>query len=349
MRPHIPASRPVPFGTCRESSPHGGLNLNCGPFWPLCFAGLTILGAVRGPTGPLPYCWPGFWPCISRANRHPDALPTTPPHPSPLLECADGHGAASAGFSFSLSSPGSICSPHGPFVKLIPKPRSESQFRFPPSRPLVIATPVLLSSRFFFFSRPLRHAGAAGVGLARAFRWRSALCGPLSTIFCLSSQLLLLQPLIGGVTLGLFFDTSPTVHSVKKPVCNNARVYPSRLMNWLINWGMILPIFVHHLWSLAFPGSYQRAYRTTPYWNLTAHPVVWDCLKRATIAINFLYDIFLGIPQPQALAVSARPIAALIPTARTARHVLFNLLQSHAVRPAPRSSDRSAMIVLGTR
>lgn len=97
---------------------------------------------------------------------------------------------------------------------------------------------------------------------------------------------------IVGLVLGLFFDYLPHRPFKERDRWKNARVYPSRLLNWLImgqNYHLI-----HHLWPSVPWYYYERAYFSTK-------PLLDAKGSRQSIGLlredflGFVYDIFLGI------------------------------------------------------
>lgn len=117
-----------------------------------------------------------------------------------------------------------------------------------------------------------------------------------------------------GLALGLFFDYLPHRPFQERDRWKNARVYPNRLLNWLImgqNYHLI-----HHLWPSIPWYNYQPAYYATkPLLDAKGcHQSLG--LLRVKDFLNFVYDIFLGIrfhrkrsPQTESLPlVPALPI-----------------------------------------
>lgn len=123
-----------------------------------------------------------------------------------------------------------------------------------------------------------------------------------------------------GWALGLFFDYLPHRPFLERDRWKNARVYPSRILNWLIlgqNYHLI-----HHLWPSIPWYAYEKAYQATK-------PLLDEKGCHQSLGIlskdfwSFLYDVFLGIrfhqqpSEPVSLAESASleelPIAVTLP------------------------------------
>ncbi|HTL87991.1 MAG TPA: fatty acid desaturase [Leptolyngbya sp.] len=106
---------------------------------------------------------------------------------------------------------------------------------------------------------------------------------------------------IVGLVLGLFFDYLPHRPFKERDRWKNARVYPSRILNWLIlgqNYHL-----VHHLWPAVPWYKYEAAYvAAKPILDEKGSPQSLGLLKEDFL--GFIYDIFLGIrihPKPKAL------------------------------------------------
>ncbi len=99
--------------------------------------------------------------------------------------------------------------------------------------------------------------------------------------------------LVVGIALGLFFDYLPHRPFQERDRWKNARVYPSRLLNWLIlgqNYHL-----VHHLWPSIPWYKYQPAYHyIKPLLDQKECPQSLGLLQGKDF-LSFLYDIFVGI------------------------------------------------------
>lgn len=97
---------------------------------------------------------------------------------------------------------------------------------------------------------------------------------------------------IVGLVLGLFFDYLPHRPFKERDRWKNARVYPSRILNWLIlgqNYHL-----VHHLWPAVPWYKYEAAYHAAkPILDEKGSPQSIGLLKEDFL--GFVYDIFLGI------------------------------------------------------
>ena len=100
--------------------------------------------------------------------------------------------------------------------------------------------------------------------------------------------------LVVGWTLGLFFDYLPHRPFQERDRWKNARVYPSKILNWLIcgqNYHL-----VHHLWPSIPWYKYQPA-----YYQMKPLLDKKDCYQSLGLLagkkdlFGFIYDIFLGI------------------------------------------------------
>lgn len=117
--------------------------------------------------------------------------------------------------------------------------------------------------------------------------------------------------LVVGLALGLFFDYLPHRPFQERDRWKNARVYPSRLLNWLImgqNYHLI-----HHLWPSVPWYYYERAYFSTK-------PLLDAKGSRQSIGLlredflGFVYDIFLGIRfHPKQVRSVEEPLAIAKP------------------------------------
>ena len=110
---------------------------------------------------------------------------------------------------------------------------------------------------------------------------------------------------IVGVTLGLFFDYLPHRPHHSRDRWTNARVYPNRVLNWLIlgqNYHLI-----HHLWPSIPWYSYERAYDVMkPLLDAKGSPQTLGLLEGKNFW-HFLYDVFIGIHGHHAPAESPLP------------------------------------------
>jgi beta-carotene hydroxylase len=114
-----------------------------------------------------------------------------------------------------------------------------------------------------------------------------------------------------GLALGLFFDYLPHRPFQERNRWKNARIYPSRILNWLImgqNYHL-----VHHLWPSIPWYNYEKAYLATqPLLEAKGCYLSLGLLQHKSFW-NFLYDVFLGIrfhrrSQPNLVAEDEVPL-----------------------------------------
>jgi beta-carotene hydroxylase len=108
-----------------------------------------------------------------------------------------------------------------------------------------------------------------------------------------------------GLVLGLFFDYLPHRPFAERDRWKNARVYPNRLLNWLImgqNYHL-----VHHLWPSIPWYNYERAYHATkPLLDAKGCHQCLGILETRKDLFGFLYDVVLGIRWHRSSAISVR-------------------------------------------
>lgn len=114
-----------------------------------------------------------------------------------------------------------------------------------------------------------------------------------------------------GLALGLFFDYLPHRPFEERDRWKNARVYPSKILNWLImgqNYHL-----VHHLWPAIPWYNYERAYYATkPLLDAKGSHQSLGILETTKDLFGFLYDVVLGIrlhkhPLPEGVLEEAEP------------------------------------------
>nr|YP_009051169.1 beta-carotene hydroxylase [Galdieria sulphuraria]AIG92611.1 beta-carotene hydroxylase [Galdieria sulphuraria] len=98
--------------------------------------------------------------------------------------------------------------------------------------------------------------------------------------------------LVIGLLLGLFFDYLPHKPFLYRNRWKNARIYESKILNWLIlgqNYHLI-----HHLWPSLPWYKYQEAYQIA-FYALKSHkaPTTLDLFSKFSL-FSFLYDFFYG-------------------------------------------------------
>ncbi len=249
-------------------------------------------------------------------------------HPSRFGNALMGHGSAFLlGFSFPVFT--RVHLQHHAHVN---DPKHDPDHIVSTFGPLWLIAPRFFYHEVFFFRRRLwRHNELLEWGLARGLFLTIVLAsikyGFIDFVFnCWFAPALML-----GVTLGLFFDYLPHRPFQSRSRWHNARVYPGRLMNILIlgqNYHL-----VHHLWPSIPWFEYQAAYRATkPLLDAKGSPQRLGIFESRTDILNVLYDILLGIRSHRRRRSKLRPLAALMPTFRSRRHVL-ELLHRTAVSP----------------
>ena len=159
--------------------------------------------------------------------------------------------------------------------------------------PLWIINARFMYHEFFFFKRKLWRKNELlewclarlSLGLVVYLAYRYDLLGYVFNFWFIPLAIV-------GLVLGLFFDYLPHRPFKERDRWKNARVYPSRLLNWLImgqNYHLI-----HHLWPSVPWYYYERAYFSTK-------PLLDAKGSRQSIGLlredflGFVYDIFLGI------------------------------------------------------
>ena len=178
--------------------------------------------------------------------------------------------------------------------------------------PLWIINARFMYHEFFFFKRKLWRKNELlewclarlSLGLVVYLAYRYDLLGYVFNFWFIPLAIV-------GLVLGLFFDYLPHRPFKERDRWKNARVYPSRLLNWLImgqNYHLI-----HHLWPSVPWYYYERAY-------FSAKPLLDAKGSRQSIGLlredflGFVYDIFLGIRfHPKQVRSVEEPLAIAKP------------------------------------
>jgi beta-carotene hydroxylase len=249
-------------------------------------------------------------------------------HPNRLINAAMGHGAALLlGFSFPVFT--RVHLQHHAHVN---DPKHDPDHIVSTFGPLWLIAPRFFYHEVFFFRRRLwRGHELIEWALARAVFIGIVVLAARHDFLPFVFNCWFAPALMVGVTLGLFFDYLPHRPFHSRNRWHNARVYPGRLMNWLImgqNYHLI-----HHLWPSIPWFEYRPAYHATRH-ILTAKgaPQRLGLFESRRDGLNFLYDIFLGVRSHKLQRSRLRPIAALMPT-RHARRRVLELLHRTAVSP----------------
>jgi len=198
--------------------------------------------------------------------------------------------------------------------------------------PLWLIAPRFFYHEYFFFQRKLwRGHELLEWGLGRGIFFAIVLAGVKYGFIDFIFNVWFAPALMVGVTLGLFFDYLPHRPFSSRNRWHNARVYPGRLMNWLImgqNYHL-----VHHLWPSIPWFEYRPAYHATkPILDAKGSPQRLGLFETKSDLTNFLYDIVLGVRSHRRRRSKLRPIAGLLPSFRARRHVVA-LLHRTAVSP----------------
>lgn len=140
--------------------------------------------------------------------------------------------------------------------------------------------------------------------------------------------------LVVGLMLGLFFDYLPHRPFQERNRWQNARVYPSMVMNILImgqNYHLI-----HHLWPSIPWYRYRPAYHATKLLlDLRQSPQTLGIFSDWSNFWNFIYDVFIGIRLPR------RSQAQVTHDSLVDREALESDLLLPSAQPAVDASGRS--------
>jgi beta-carotene hydroxylase len=239
-----------------------------------------------------------------------------------------GHGAALLlGFSFPVFT--RVHLQHHAHVN---DPKNDPDHIVSTFGPLWLIAPRFFYHEVFFFKRALwRDKELFAWGIERAIFISIIMAAIRYDFLPFVFNCWFAPALMVGVTLGLFFDYLPHRPFQSRSRWHNARVYPSRLMNWLImgqNYHL-----VHHLWPSIPWFEYRAAYHATRHLlDAKGSPQRLGLFETRADALNFLYDILLGVRSHKRRRSRLRPLAALMPTRHSRRRVL-ELLHRTAVSP----------------
>ena len=249
-------------------------------------------------------------------------------HPSRFWNAVMGHGAALLlGFSFPVFT--RVHLQHHAHVN---DPQNDPDHIVSTFGPLWLIAPRFFYHEVFFFKRSLwRGNELFAWGLERTTFFLIILAAIKFDFLPFVFNCWFAPALMVGVTLGLFFDYLPHRPFQSRSRWHNARVYPSRLMNWLImgqNYHL-----VHHLWPSIPWFEYRPAYLATRHLlDAKGSPQRLGLFESRGDALNFLYDILLGVRSHKRRRSRLRPLAALMPT-RPSRRRILELLHRTAVSP----------------
>lgn len=249
-------------------------------------------------------------------------------HPNRIINQAMGHGAAILlGFSFPV-----FTRVHLQHHSHVNDPKNDPDHIVSTFGPVWLIAPRFFYHEYFFFERQLwKRYELMQWGIERGLFISIVIAGIKYNFMNVIYNLWFGPALMVGVTLGIFFDYLPHRPFLSRNRWKNARVYPSRVMNWLImgqNYHL-----VHHLWPSIPWFEYKPAYEATkPLLNAKGSPQRIGIFETRTDTLNFLYDIFLGVRSHKKKRSKMRPLAKLLPKSRW-RRSWISLLHRTAVIP----------------
>ncbi len=249
-------------------------------------------------------------------------------HPNRWVNQAMGHGAAILlGFSFPV-----FTRVHLQHHSHVNDPKNDPDHIVSTFGPVWLIAPRFFYHEYFFFKRRLwRRYELLQWSLERGLFITIILAGIHYNFMNVIYNLWFGPALMVGVTLGIFFDYLPHRPFLSKSRWKNARVYPSRVMNLLImgqNYHL-----VHHLWPSIPWFEYQPAYNATKkLLDQKGCPQRMGIFETKEDAMNFIYDVFIGIRSHKKRRSKMRPLAKLLPTLGLQRKWI-KLLRRTAVAP----------------
>ena len=252
-------------------------------------------------------------------------------HPNRWINQAMGHGAAILlGFSFPV-----FTRVHLEHHKYVNDPKNDPDHIVSTFGPVWLIAPRFFYHEYFFFERKLwRRYELLQWGLERSLFISIVIAGIKFNFMNVIYNLWFGPALMVGVTLGIFFDYLPHRPFLSRNRWKNARVYPSKVMNWLImgqNYHL-----VHHLWPSIPWFEYKPAYEATkPLLDIKGSPQRMGIFETSKDSLNFLYDVILGIRSHKKNRSKMRNFAKLLPT-RNWRKKFISLLHKTAIIPLPK-------------
>ncbi len=249
-------------------------------------------------------------------------------HPNRWINQAMGHGAAILlGFSFPV-----FTRVHLEHHKYVNDPKNDPDHIVSTFGPVWLIAPRFFYHEYFFFERKLwRRYELMQWGIERGLFISIVLAGLKFNFMNIIYNLWFGPALMVGVTLGIFFDYLPHRPFLSRNRWKNARVYPSKTMNWLImgqNYHL-----VHHLWPSIPWFEYKPAYEVTkPLLDSKGSPQRMGIFESSKDGFNFLYDIVLGIRSHKRNRSKMRNIAKIIPN-KNLRKKFISLIHSTAIIP----------------
>ena len=230
-------------------------------------------------------------------------------HPNRWINQFMGHGAAILlGFSFPV-----FTRVHLEHHKYVNHPQNDPDHIVSTFGPVWLIAPRFFYHEYFFFERKLwRKYELMQWGIERGLFISIVLAGIKFNFMNVIYNLWFGPALMVGVTLGIFFDYLPHRPFLSRNRWKNARVYPSKVMNWLImgqNYHL-----VHHLWPSIPWFEYKPAYETTkPLLDQKGSPQRMGIFETKKDGLNFLYDVILGIRSHNKRRSKMRSIARILP------------------------------------
>ncbi len=249
-------------------------------------------------------------------------------HPNRWINQAMGHGAAILlGFSFPV-----FTRVHLQHHSHVNDPLNDPDHIVSTFGPVWLIAPRFFYHEYFFFERKLwRRYELMQWGIERGLFISIVIAGIRFDFMNVIYNLWFGPALMVGVTLGIFFDYLPHRPFLSRNRWKNARVYPSKVMNWLImgqNYHL-----VHHLWPSIPWFEYKPAYEATkPLLDAKGSPQRMGIFETKSDGFNFLYDIILGVRSHKKNRSKMRPLAKLMPNNQW-RKRWIHLLHRTAVAP----------------
>ena len=230
-------------------------------------------------------------------------------HPNRWINQAMGHGSALLlGFSFPVFT--RVHLEHHAHVN---DPKNDPDHIVSTFGPLWLIAPRFFYHEWFFFQRRLwRRWELMQWGLERSLFVLAVVAAARYEFLPFIFNCWFAPALMVGVTLGLFFDYLPHRPFASRNRWTNARIYPGRLMNWLImsqNYHL-----VHHLWPSIPWFEYKPAYEATkPLLDAKGSPQRLGIFETQKDGFNFLYDIFVGVRSHKRRRGKMRSVARFMP------------------------------------
>ncbi len=250
-------------------------------------------------------------------------------HPNRWINQLMGHGAAILlGFSFPV-----FTRVHLEHHKYVNDPKNDPDHIVSTFGPVWLIAPRFFYHEYFFFERKLwRKYELMQWGLERGLFIFIVLAGIKYDFMNVIYNLWFGPALMVGVTLGIFFDYLPHRPFISRNRWKNARVYPSRVMNWIImgqNYHL-----VHHLWPSIPWFEYKPAYEATkPLLDAKGSPQRMGIFESKEDGFNFLYDVLLGIRSHKKNRSKMRILAHLIPKNKW-RKWFISFLHKTSINPS---------------